>query len=210
MEITPLQRRVTFGLVVFVLVALGAYLIGGGTHGSGPAAKPAASAPAARASVPSATPSSPAPDPSPVSTGTPNIYQWLPFTPAELASAAATTRQFGAAYGTFTYTETPTAYLAPMAPLISSELGAQIKAAYALPGVATARTQTRQVSTGAAVIESLRAFGSGSLTFVVQVTEDITARTGRSQQVYSYAITVAGGGSTWQVTDIELASAGNS
>jgi|SRR5580693_1389918 hypothetical protein len=210
METTPLQRRVTFGLVVFVLVALGAYLIGGGTHGSGPAAKPAAPAPSARTSAPSAASSSPAPQTSPVPAGTPNIYQWLPFTPAELGTAAATTRQFGAAYGTFTYTETPAAYLASMAPLISTELGAQIKAAYALPGVASARAQTRQVSTGAAVIESLRAFSSDSLTFVVQVTEAITARSGRSQQVNSYAITVTGSGATWQVTDVELASAGNS
>jgi hypothetical protein len=211
MEITPLHRRVTFGLVVFVLVALGAYLIGPGAHGSGSGSRPAAKAPA---SSPSVVPSSPATEPSPVpagaGTGTPDIYQWLPFTPGELAAAAATTRQFGDAYGTFSYTETPAAYLAPMTRLTSSELAAQIKAAYALPGVASARTSARQVSTGTAVIESLRAFGPTSLTFVVQVTENITARTGPSTQVYSYAITVTGSESAWQVTDVELAAAGNS
>jgi hypothetical protein len=213
MEITPLQRRVTFGLVVFVLVALGAYLIGPGAHSSAAPSRPTATAPAPS---PSVVPSSPAAESSPTpaatgtGTGTPGIYQWLPFTPAELTAAAATTRQFGDAYGTFSYTETPAAYLAPMARLMSSELGAQITAAYSLPGVAAARTSGRQVSTGTAVIESLRAFGPASMTFVVQVTENVTARTGPSQQVYSYAITVTGSESAWQVTDVELASAGNS
>lgn len=210
MDITPLQRRITFGLIVFVLVALGAYLIGPAARGSGSGARPpsgphltpSASPSPAQSAPATAVPSGPA--------GSPDIYQWLPFTQAELAAAASRVRQFGDAYGTFSYTETAAAYIAPMAPLTSAPLAAQIKAAYSLPGVATARTSARQVSTGSTVIESLRAFGPNSLTFVVQISENMTTSSGRSQQATSYAITLTGSASSWQVTDIELASAGNS
>ena len=47
------------------------------------------------------------------------------------------------------------------------------------------------------------------LTFVVVITERITDSTGQSQQVTNYAVTLTGGGTSWQVSDIELASAGN-
>jgi hypothetical protein len=208
-EITPLQRRITFGLIVFVLVALGIYLIGP-ARGSGSAGPPPAK-PHVTAPAPSAAPSaSPAATTAPAAAGDPDIYQWLPFTPAELGAAASTVRQFGAAYGTFSYTETSTEYVAPIARLATSQLTAQIRQAFSLPGVAAARTSERQVSTGTADIESLRAFGPSSLTFVVQVTENLTTTTGRSKQATSYAITLTGNAAAWQVSDIELQSAGNS
>jgi hypothetical protein len=212
-EITPLQRRVTFGLIVFVLVALGAYLIGPLTHSSG-SPQPRTSAPprpAAGATVsPASAQPTPAGRPPSASAASPDIYQWLPFSPAELGAAAARVRQFGAAYGTFSYTETPAAYAATLTPLTSAALAAQIKVAYELPGVAAARSSARQVSAGSSLIQSLRAYGPGSLTFVVQVTENMTTASGPNRQVTSFAITLTGSGSGWQVTDIELASAGNS
>lgn len=210
MEITPLQRRITFGLIVFVLIGLGAYLIGPVAHGSQPRtaapAKPrvtrSASAPRAPAPSPAASPTGPS--------GAPDIYQWLPFTQAGLAAAAARTRQFGNAYGTYSYTETPAAYAASLAPFASAQLVAQIKAAYALPGVATARTGARQVASASTVIQSLRAFGPNSLTFVVQITQDMSTASGRKQQATSYAITLTGSASAWQVSYIELQNVGNS
>ncbi len=213
MEITPLQRRITFGLIVFVLVGLGAYLIGPVAHGSGTAA-PARSAPrstpAASAPAPSPAPSPAPPAAEPGSSGAPDIYQWLPFTQAGLAAAAARARQFGTAYATYSYTETPAAYAASLAPFASAQLVAQVKAAYALPGVVAARTSARQVATASSVIQSLRAFGPSSLTFVVQITQDVSTASGRKQQATSYAITLTGGGPTWQVTYIELQNVGNS
>jgi hypothetical protein len=215
-EITPLGRRITFGAIVFVLVGLGAYLIGPAAHGSGAPGSPSAGSPSAEPHLTpaaSSVPASPSPAPGPTpsaTTGTPDIYQWLPFTPSELGAAASAVRQFGDAYGTFSYTETPAAYIAPIARLASSELAAQIKEAYALPGVAAARTSARQVSTGTADIQSLRAFGPTSLTFVVQITENLVTATGHSKQATSYAITLTGTAATWQVSDIELQSAGNS
>jgi hypothetical protein len=63
---------------------------------------------------------------------------------------------------------------------------------------------------GTATIGSIRAFGPSSLTFLVQVSQQLTGTTGRSQQSTVYAVTVTGSGTSWQVTDVELASAGNS
>jgi hypothetical protein len=206
MESSPLLRRVTFGLIVLVLAGLGAYLISSAARG---AARAPAAAPAATTAPPTSSPAPASPAPA-SSAATPDIYQWLPFTPPELAAAAAAARQFGVAYGTFSYTETAAEYGARLQPLASAALVAELQGAYSLPGVAAARSGTRQISAGTAVIESIRAFGSGSLTFVVQITENLTASGGRSQNVTQYAVTVGGSGSSWQVTDIELASAGNS
>jgi hypothetical protein len=209
-EITPLQRRITFGLIVFVLVALGIYLIGPAAHGSGSASPPPPKPHVTPAASSAAPPASPAATSAPATTGDPDIYQWLPFTPSKLGAAASTVRQFGDAYGTFSYTETSTAYVAPIARIATPQLTAQIRQAFSLPGVAAARTSQRQVSTGTADIESLRAFGPSSLTFVVQVTENLTTTTGRSKQATSYAITLTSSAAAWQVSDIELQSAGNS
>jgi hypothetical protein len=209
-EITPLGRRITFGLIVFVLVAVGAYLIGPAAHGSGSGGSPPAKRRLTPAESPVAIPPSPAATADPATTGTPDIYQWLPFTPAELATAASTVREFGDEYGTFSYTETPAAYVAPIARLTTVQLAAQIKEAFALPGLATTRSSSKQVSTGTADIQLLRGFGPTSLTFVVQVTENLASTAGHSQQATSYAITVTRSGASWQVSDIELQSAGNS
>ncbi len=164
--------------------------------------------------TPSASPAiAPAPSPAASQTGpsgAPDIYQWLPFTQAGLAGAAARIRQFGNAYGTYSYTETPAAYAASLAPFASAQLVAQIKAAYALPGVAAARTGARQVASASTVIQSLRAFGPNSLTFVVQITQDMSTASGRKQQATSYAITLTGSASAWQVSYIELQNVGNS
>jgi hypothetical protein len=93
--------------------------------------------------------------------------------------------------------------------LVTPELAATLARSYATPGVAQARTQQRQVSSGQGTVTALRAFGPTSLTFVVTLVQRITQRQGRSQQAGRYAITVSSGGGGWQVSDIQLASAGN-
>jgi hypothetical protein len=93
--------------------------------------------------------------------------------------------------------------------LITGQLAVLISRAYSTPGVASQRTRSKQVSTGNAVISSLRAFGPSSLTFVVTITQQVTDTRGRSQSTTDYAITASQNGG-WQVSDIELASAGNS
>lgn len=206
MESSPLMRRAAFGLIVAVLIALGAYILGPVAHGAGRSAGHGnTSRPSVSASAPAGSPTASPPD----QTG-PDIYQWLPFTQAGLAAAASVVTRFGAAYGTFSYTESADAYAASLQAMAAPQLVAQIKAAYSTQGVAAARTAARQLSAGSAVIESLRAFGPTSLTFVVLVTQRLTQQSGRSQVATSYALTVTGTGASWQVSDVELAGAGNS
>jgi hypothetical protein len=85
-----------------------------------------------------------------------------------------------------------------------------LQAGYSTPGVVSTRTSQQQVSTGTAAINSLRAFGPSSLTFVVSTTQHLVSSHGASSGSAQYAVTLTGSGSSWQVSDIELASAGNS
>jgi hypothetical protein len=206
MDISPASRRLIFGLIVAVLVALGAYLLGPVARGAGrPSAQSGTHAPPA-----AATPT-PTTQPAAASVGgQPDIYQWLPFTPAGLAAAASVVVRFSDAYGSFTYTQTPAAYVAPLMAFASAQLVSQVEAAYASPGVAALRVSGKQVAVGTATIGSIRAFGPSSLTFLVQVAQQLTDTAGSSDNTTVYAVTVTGTGTTWQVTDVELASAGNS
>jgi hypothetical protein len=202
MDASPAARRVAFAVIVCVLAALGAYVLGPLSHRSGTSAgKPAAVSPS-RTSAPAR--------PSVRASGSASIYQWLPFTPAGLAAAASTAVRFGNAYGTYSYTEDGAAYAAPLQSVASAQLVGQIEAAYEAPGVAATRQSEKQVSVGTTTIGSLRAFGPGSLTFVVLVAQQLTSASGSSQQATDYAVTVTGSGASWQVSDVELASAGNS
>ena len=209
MELTPVQRLVTFVIVVLVLAGLGVYLFLPGSLNGAAAQGRSSPSPSASPTSPAAT-RSPASHPAAPSGGSvPDIYNWLPFTPSGLASAARVTTEFATDYGTFSYRQSTGSYLAPMKPLISGQLGELLGRAYSAPGLVAARTSGKQVSVGSAVITSLRAFGPTSLTFVVTLTERTSGTKGRGQQSADYAITVTGSGSSWQVNNIELASAGN-
>jgi hypothetical protein len=224
MELTPLQRKAAFTLIVLALVGLGWYLFlptadgaGGGSPRSAASQSPSpARLPASTASpTPSAAGSpgrrtSPAPSASAAPPPSADIYRWLPFTPAGLAGAARVVLKFGDDYGTFSYSQDAAGYLAPMRSLISRTLAQQLAAAYSAPGVASLRDNRKQVSTGTAVISSLRAFGPSSITFVVAVTQHLTDSRGRSQLTVDYAVTVTQSAGSWQASSIELASAGNS
>jgi len=208
MELTPGQRFVTFSVVVLVLAGLCVYLfVPGSPTGAAARGRPRQSA-SSQPTSPAATRSSPPGSP-PSAGPTPDIYSWLPFTPSGLASAARVTTTFAADYGTFTYRQDTSSYLAPMKPLMSSQLAELIGRAFSAPGVVSARRSGKQVSVGSAVITSLRAFGPTSLTFVVTVTERISGTKGAGRQIANYAITVTGSGGNWQVSNIELESAGN-
>ncbi len=224
MELTAAQRRIVFALVVLVLAGLGVYLFtttghgtaasgaahGGaaGQGGGGGAAAPPASTPPATSTPVTSPPASPTVT-TPTASRAPDIYQWLPFTKSGLASAASVAVKFGAAYGTFSYTEKTTAYAGSMRSLITPQLSGQISAAYAAPGVASLRARRKQVSAGSARITSLRAYGPSSLTFIVSVTEQITATKGSGRLTTSYAVTLTGGDTSWLVSGLEYEGAGN-
>lgn len=222
MELSPFQRLAAFAAVVIVLAGLGVYLFlpsalgagGGKPDPDGSPAAPGSSSPARAGPSGQPAPSGPAGSVSPAASGlpgrtAPDIYQWLPFTSSGLASAAQVAITFGVDYGTFSYNQTTAAYLTPMRPLITSQLYQLLGRAYAAPGVAAIRASQKQVASGTAVIASLRAFGSSSITFVMVLTEHLIDSKGTSQQATDFAVTLTGSGTSWQVSDIELASAGN-
>ena len=211
MDLSPGQQKAVFALIVVVLAALGYWLILPKVTHSSAQAQPTASPPASQASAPaSAQNPTPAATATPVATGSVNIYSWLPFTQQDLAVAAALTVKFCVDYNTYSYTESAAAYVAPMNGLITGELATTLQALYATPGVANLRTSQQQVSTGTATINSLRAFGSTSLTFIVNTTQRLVSSRGTTHGSPQYAVTVTGSGTTWQVDNIELSSTGNS
>jgi len=210
-DLSPGQQKAVFALVVLVLAALGYWLIVPRVSHSSGQARPTAS-PAPPATLPGGTPSTSVPPPtvtaSPASTGSVDIYSWLPFTQAELAAAAAVTEKFMVAYNTYSYTESAADYVGTMNGLITGQLANTLKGLYSTPGVAKVRTDQKQVSTGTAAITSLRSFGPSSLTFVVTGKQHLVTSKGTSNGSTQYAVTVTGSGTSWQVNDIELSSVG--
>ena len=206
MDLSAGQQKALFAVVVVVLAGLGVFLLA--PHSSHPHASPSASA---RPSAPAAAAGSPsaAAVPSPVGSTNVNIYQWLPFTQPELAQAAAVATEVTTDYNTFTYTESAASYVARMNGLITSQLSQTLKNGYATVGVAQTRTSQKQVSSGTATIDSIRTFGSSSITFVVTAAQKLTGTQGSTTRSVQYAVTVTGQGGTWQVYDIEPATAGN-
>jgi hypothetical protein len=217
-ELSPGRQKLLFMVIVVVLAAVGYFLVVPALRGS-PAAKPAvaASTPPARVTtgaLPTALnrpgpPAAAAPSVSQAPAGTVNIYDWLPFTQQDLADAAGVAVRFSVDYDTFTYTESAASYIATMNGLITHDLAASLQNAYSTPGTATLRTSQKQVSTATASIVSLRAFGSSSLTFIVNIGQRLAGTRGTSNSSTQYAVTLTGSGQSWQVNDIEYQSAGN-
>src|SRR5579875_552197 len=225
MDPSPLQRRAVFALVVFLLAGLGSYLFLPGVTGasqahdaarhagdrSGRPGRSGRAGPSASAAPSPSRPSPAAVRPVPgQASPAPDIYQWLPFSQEDLAKAAAVVTAFGRDYETYSYTEDAASYVGAMRGLITGELSQVLAAGYDTPGVASLRASRKEVSAGAARINSLRAFGPSSITFVATLTQVLTGTGGRTTTSGVYAITVTASAGRWQVSDIELASAGNS
>ena len=220
MDLTPGRQRLVFVVIVIALVGLTSYLIENRHSGGTPAAgsSPSASTPQSSVSTSAGTqangaPSSSVPAATPVPTASgAEIYQWLPFTAADLSGAAQTTLTFAKDYSTWSYTESATNYAAKMAGLVTSQELATLTSGYSTSGVAGPRVADKQVSTGSGTIDSIRSFGTNpvSITFVVTINQQVTstqpATTAPPQQ---YAVTVVSSGGTWQVNDLELSQLGN-
>ncbi|HTQ93248.1 MAG TPA: hypothetical protein VMK84_27520 [Streptosporangiaceae bacterium] len=213
MDLSPGQKKAVFAVVVVVLAALGYWLLLPKLSNSHGQARPAAS-PAPAVSTPGAQPSQPGAAPAgtatPAAAGGVDIYSWLPFTQQGLAAAAAVTEKFVVDYNTYSYTEGADAYVGRMNGLITTQLADTLRGLYSTPGVVKVRTDQKQVSTGTVVIDSLRAFGPSSLTFIVTGTQHLTTTKGTSSGSSQYAVTLTGSGTSWQVNDIELSSVGQS
>jgi hypothetical protein len=215
MDPSPAQRKLAFAVIVLALAGLGAFLLASRpapARARLPAGHPlAAGSPSVPVTArPAAAPSSPVPPPSPgPAPSAVDIYRWLPFSRAALTAAAGQALAFAADYATYTYTQSAGSYVGRMRGLVTAQLAAVLARGYAAPGVAQTRARQRQSAAGRGQITGLRAFGPSSLTFAVLITQRISATQGTTRAATSYAVTLTGGGTHWQVSDIELASAGN-
>ena len=216
MELTRGQQRLLFVVVVLALVGLGIYLVSGRSTGGSPGAAASAPASTPQPSAGSATaagvPPSTVPAATPASTaGGAEIYQWLPFTPADLSAAATTTVDFAADYATWSYTEDTTAYGAKLSGLASAQEAATLEYDYGTAGVAGPRSADKQVSTGSGTIDSISSFGSNptSITFLVTISQRVSSTQPVKSLTGQYTVTVISSGNAWQVNDIELSGIGN-
>jgi hypothetical protein len=208
-DLSPGQQKAVFALVVVVLAALGYWLVLPKVTHSSAQVQPTRT-PSPTESVPSPPPASAssAVAATPAATGSVNIYSWLPFTSDGLTAAATVTQEFLADYDTYSYTESAKAYVGKMGGLITGQLATTLRDLYSSPGVAKVRNDQQQVATATAAINSLRSFGTSSLTFIATATQHLATAKGSSNGSTQYAITVTGSGTSWQVNDIELSSAG--
>ena len=220
MELTPGQQRLVFVVVVLALAGLGIYLLNGRESGGSPHAAPSTApastaAASSAASTPAVSESSSAP---PTSTqtstsGGTDIYQLLPFTPADLVKAANTTTAFAKAYATWSYTEKAAAYGAAFNGLATTTEIGTLESNY--NSAAAQQAANKRVSTGSGTIDSIRSIVTvpgqpTSITFMVTINQQVTpAQPGVSPST-QYAVTVTPQGSAWLVSDIELSSLGNS
>lgn len=216
MDLSPGQRRLVFVVVVLVLIGLGFYLVK--AHGDGSSSTPSASAstpaPSATTSAAPGVPPSSVPAATPASTvGGAEIYQWLPFTPTDLAAAASTTSAFATDYVTWSYAESATAYVGKLRSLVTSTELTQVEQGYETPGVAGLRTTDKQVSTGSGTIEQILSFGTSNgaktIVFTVTINQQVTSTQPAQTHANQYSITVQSTGGPWQVSDVELAGIGN-
>jgi hypothetical protein len=216
MELTPGRQRLLFVVVVILLAVLGIYLVGPGrNHGPSatptPSANPAATLSATAPSVPSAVI---APTPVPV---TPvkgaNIYDWLPFTQQELATAAGVTLAFAAADETYSYTDTAASYAARLSSLVTPDLSQTLESQFAPPGALQQRQQQHLVSKSSGSIVRISSFGTtpqASITFVVNITVQTTASGKTTSMTSQWAVTAVTAPGGWAIHDIEPSGAGNS
>lgn len=222
MELTPGQQRLLFVVVVLALAGLGIFLLRG-SHGTaaGPAPSPATAAPATASAATGGAPASagaglppatvpPASPPATTASGA-NIYEWLPFSQADLTAAARATLAFATDYATWSYTDTKAAYAASLAGVTTAPEAATLAYDFSTAGVAGPRSADKQVSAGSGTIESISSFGTGpaSITFSVTIAQRLTATTGAKTSTATYAITSVSVPAGWRVDNIQLSGIGN-
>ncbi len=133
----------------------------------------------------------------------------LPFSPAQLTSAAALADRFAAAYSTWTWRQPPATWLATLTPMAAGQLDGVLAQAAAAPGLLAQRTHAHQTATATASGPRIRDLTPGSVTLTVTVRQVITSTSGSSTTASSLAVTLTPSGDGWQVYDVEPAAAGN-
>jgi hypothetical protein len=134
----------------------------------------------------------------------------LPFTPAQLTSAAALACRFAAAWSTWSWRQPPAAWLAALTPVTAGQLSGMLAQAAATPGILAHRTRHRQAATARASGLRIRDLTPGSVTVTLTVRQVMTSTSGTATTAAGLAVTLTrSAGGRWQVWDIEPAAAGS-
>jgi hypothetical protein len=134
----------------------------------------------------------------------------LPFSPARLQAAAVLAGRFTAAWDSWSWRQSPAAWLARLLPRAAAGLRPALATAADTPGVLARRDAARQAATATPIAAQIRDLTPGSVTIAVTVRQVITSTSGTTQATASFAVTLTPRGTGWAVWDIEPASAGNS
>jgi len=174
--------------------------------------RPAGEVPAAPLTVPSARAGSGSVPVQPGSAGVllpdPGVYRLLPVTASQLAAAVGVAAAFTDAYGTYSYTQPASAYLARLRPYTAPGLQAELAQAATAPGLRQQRARNRVSITTTATVTAVRDIASTTVTFVVTARQVIRSQHPAIVTVKEYAVTVVRGSGGWQVYDIEPADVG--
>ena len=148
------------------------------------------------------------PRPLPSAATAPDLSTLPPVSPAQLEAAAALAARVAASYDTYRYNWTPTAWLAGLRPMVTSQLYGVLARATMTPGIQQQRS--RQHTSAAQVTgEQLRNLAATSVILTVHIRQIVTTTSGRSRITGDLAVTVVQQDGGWRAYDIEPAAAGN-
>ena len=207
MNLNDRQRKLLFGGLVVVLAAVGIYLTVA-APGSAPDAADARPSGAPATATPTGSASPPPGIEATVNPEDFDIYNLLPFTRQEFATAADLARRFVAAYGTYRFDETPQTYAGRLAGLVTGELREQIERDAATPGILEERRQEQIVAESTATLDQVRNIENNSVVFVVTGRQQITKGGTESSGSKRYAVTVARDGGSLKVYAFQPADVG--
>jgi hypothetical protein len=155
----------------------------------------------------SARPATASPQPAPAATP---LASLLPFPPVRLQAAVGLAGRFTAAWDSWSWRQSPAAWLTRLRPMASASLEPALAQAAGTRGVLAQRAAARQTATATVTALVIRDLTPGSVTVTATVTQVITGISGTSRASASYAVTLTPAGTGWLVWDIEPAAAGNS
>lgn len=138
-----------------------------------------------------------------------DVIGWFPFTEAEFQTAGATAKAFAEAYGTIDYSESPESYYASMEELAADEYAEVLSDENRAGAFWAEMSEAEAIAQGRSEVESIRTFGTDSITFVVtaqSITE--TGEAGFDEDLGEFAVTVIKEGGSWAVFDFQPADAG--
>jgi hypothetical protein len=167
---------------------------------------PQAAGPAAPGGVSARPAATASPQPSAAAT---SLASLLPFPPARLQAAASLAGQFAAAWDSWSWRQSPAAWLAALQPMAAASLEPALAQAAGDRGVLAQRTAARQAAVATVTALAIRDLTPRSVTVTATATQVITSSSGTSRSTAAWAVTLTPAGTGWRVQDIEPARAGN-